>query len=288
MDRRGHRPCPVQPQLCTPARNRSAQIHQSAARPSAGRRMEARGTHKPKSSFAMIAGAPANGLKPDLFLKGCPRTGRGADCRPRCKYASALAKGYADPKKISRGLHDPAPKCPTSRGPCRALRRGPRRLVRVAAPQTDEYRALSQAHLHYLQAGGQDAASAGRRGQADQARQARYPASLPRSVARGASAICPPQPQQPRHRRPAANRRARRGCEEGAGRIGDQAGRRHRQRHAGRTERRTGLPGTTAGNRDGASALAAARSARRRGSTSTRLRHSSITSAMGSTSITAT
>src|SRR5579884_85647 len=45
-----------------------------------------------------IANAPANGLKPELFLKGGEK---GASLtQAALRYASALANGYADPSKL--------------------------------------------------------------------------------------------------------------------------------------------------------------------------------------------
>ena len=48
-----------------------------------------------------IANAPANGLKPELFLKGGEKGA--ALTQAAVKYASALANGYSDPKKLFRG-----------------------------------------------------------------------------------------------------------------------------------------------------------------------------------------
>ena len=45
-----------------------------------------------------IANAPANGLKPDLFLKGGEKGAALTDAA--LKYASALANGYSDPTKL--------------------------------------------------------------------------------------------------------------------------------------------------------------------------------------------
>jgi hypothetical protein len=47
-----------------------------------------------------IAGAPANGLKPDLFLKGDGQQDAELT-QAGLKYAEALAHGYVDPKKVS-------------------------------------------------------------------------------------------------------------------------------------------------------------------------------------------
>jgi murein L,D-transpeptidase YcbB/YkuD len=99
---------------------------------------------------AAIAQAPAHGLKPELFLKG-GESGT-ALTQAALRYASALANGYADPVK----LHDVY----TIARPGTDVRPGLRQAIQNGnvgewldslAPQTDEYRALSQAHVHYLQ-----------------------------------------------------------------------------------------------------------------------------------------
>jgi murein L,D-transpeptidase YcbB/YkuD len=103
----------------------------------------------------IIAQAPANGLKPELFLKGdlpgdeAQRATILTDAALR--YARALARGYADPAKISGVYTIPRPRVDVRQGLAQALQDG--KLADWFAslpPQTDEYKALSQAHLHYL------------------------------------------------------------------------------------------------------------------------------------------
>jgi murein L,D-transpeptidase YcbB/YkuD len=96
-----------------------------------------------------IANAPANGLKPDLFLKG---NESGAALRDAgLRYAQALAQGYSDPTKIFPIYTIPRPSGDVREGFAQAVQKGD--LIswfNSLPPQTDEYKALSQAHLHYL------------------------------------------------------------------------------------------------------------------------------------------
>src|SRR3954453_11009394 len=97
-----------------------------------------------------IAGAPANGLKPELFLKGGEKGAALTDAALR--YASALANGYADPNQLHEVYTIPHPKVDVRQGLADAIQKGDvKGWLESLAPQTDEYRALSQAHLHYLQ-----------------------------------------------------------------------------------------------------------------------------------------
>ena len=97
-----------------------------------------------------IAGAPANGLKPELFLKGGEK---GAELTEAAlKYATALANGYADPTKLHEVYTIPRPKVDVRQGLALAIQKGDvKGWLASLVPQTDEYRALGQAHLHYLQ-----------------------------------------------------------------------------------------------------------------------------------------
>jgi len=108
-----------------------------------------------KQLLDIIAGAPANGLKPDLFLKGeLPKDAEQREAMltgAALKYASALAQGYADPKKISAVYTIPRPKADVASGLAQALAKNDLDdWYASLPPQTDEYRALSQAHLRYL------------------------------------------------------------------------------------------------------------------------------------------
>jgi murein L,D-transpeptidase YcbB/YkuD len=97
-----------------------------------------------------IANAPANGLKPDLFLKGGEQGT--ALTQAALRYGEALAHGYADPNKIFPVYTLPRPSGDVRQGFQQALQKGDlTSWFASLPPQTDEYKALSQAHLHYLQ-----------------------------------------------------------------------------------------------------------------------------------------
>jgi murein L,D-transpeptidase YcbB/YkuD len=100
-----------------------------------------------------IANAPANGLKPVLFLKGGEK---GAELtQAAIKYASALANGYADPSQLHEVYTLPRSKADVRQGLQQALQSGDvKGWFDSLTPQTDEYRALSQAFVHFLQLAG--------------------------------------------------------------------------------------------------------------------------------------
>ena len=96
-----------------------------------------------------IAGAPAHGLKPDLFLKG-GENGPGL-VGAALKYASALANGYSDPAKLHEVYTIPRAKTDVRAGLQQALQSGSvGKWLNSLAPQTDEYKALSAAFLSYV------------------------------------------------------------------------------------------------------------------------------------------
>ena len=97
-----------------------------------------------------IAQAPANGLKPELFLKGGGQDGA-ALTQAALKYAEALAHGYSDPTKLFEIYTIPRPSGDVRQGLAQAIHNGNvDQWFASLPPQTDEYKALSQAHLHYL------------------------------------------------------------------------------------------------------------------------------------------
>jgi murein L,D-transpeptidase YcbB/YkuD len=97
-----------------------------------------------------IGQAPANGLKPDLFLKGGEKGT--ALTQAALKYASALANGYADPTQLHEVYTIPRAKVDVRQGLQQAIENGDvKGWLDSLPPQTDEYRALSQAHMHFLQ-----------------------------------------------------------------------------------------------------------------------------------------
>ena len=96
-----------------------------------------------------IAGAPAHGLKPELFLKG-DESGP-ALVSAALKYASALANGYSDPTKLYEVYTIPRAKTDVRAGLQQALQNGNvAEWLNSLAPQTDEYKALSNAFLRYI------------------------------------------------------------------------------------------------------------------------------------------
>jgi murein L,D-transpeptidase YcbB/YkuD len=107
-----------------------------------------------------IEQAPANGLKPDLFLKGdlpSDDTQRfELLTQAALKYAEALAHGYSDPRKVNIVYTIPRPGADMRQGLAQALQNGHvDEWLASLPPQTEEYRALSQAHVHYVQLAGQ-------------------------------------------------------------------------------------------------------------------------------------
>ena len=117
-------------------------------------------TKAEKELVGIIAGAPANGLKPDLFLKGPlpkdPAAREATLTSAALRYASALARGYADPKKISAVYTIPRPNPDVAKGLAGALAKADLAdWYASLPPQTEEYRALSEAHLRYLKQAGQ-------------------------------------------------------------------------------------------------------------------------------------
>ena len=96
-----------------------------------------------------IEAAPANGLKADLFLQGGEKGG--ALTVAAIKYASALANGYADPTKLHEVYTLPYKKVDVRAGLKQAIEKGDvKGWLDTLVPQTEEYRALGQAHLQYL------------------------------------------------------------------------------------------------------------------------------------------
>jgi murein L,D-transpeptidase YcbB/YkuD len=96
-----------------------------------------------------IANAPAHGLKPELFLKG-GESGE-ALVGAALKYASALANGYSDPTKLHEVYTIPRARTDVRAGLQQALQNGNvGEWLNSLAPQTDEYKALSQAFLRYI------------------------------------------------------------------------------------------------------------------------------------------
>ena len=103
-----------------------------------------------KQLLEAIQQAPANGLKPDLFLKGGEKGA--ALTEAALKYASALANGYSDPTKLHEVYTIPHSRVDVRPGLQQAIQKGDvKGWLASLVPQTDEYRALSEAHMHFLQ-----------------------------------------------------------------------------------------------------------------------------------------
>lgn len=100
-----------------------------------------------------IADAPKHGLKPELFLKG----GESGDqlVLAALKYATALANGYSDPKKLFEVYTIDRPTTDVRAGLQKAFQDGNvGDYLNSLAPQTDEYRALGDAFLRYVKLAG--------------------------------------------------------------------------------------------------------------------------------------
>lgn len=107
-----------------------------------------------KEIRAAIAQAPAHGLKPELFLKGGEKGE--ALVQAALKYASALANGYSDPNKLFEVYTIPRARTDVRAGLQQAIQSGKvGEWLDSLPPQTEEYKALSQAFLHYAQQAGQ-------------------------------------------------------------------------------------------------------------------------------------
>lgn len=161
-----------------------------------------------KQLLEIIGNAPTHGLKRDLFLKGELPEDRlereEALTRAALRYASALAHGYVDPKKLGRTYTVPRPKTDVATGLATALQAGNLAgWFDSLAPQTEEYRTLSAQFVRYLkfanQTGNGTAIPAGKaikRGDRDP----RLPAIANALVASG---YLPTQPAAPQRYEPA-------------------------------------------------------------------------------------
>ena len=129
----------------------SNSTYQSGSGPPSAQPQVAWNAKDEKDLREAIAEAPAHGLKPELFLKNGSKDDA-ALTKAALSYASALANGYADPTKLHDVYTIPRPKVDVRQGLQQALHNGDvKGWFDALAPQTDEYRALSEAHLHYLQ-----------------------------------------------------------------------------------------------------------------------------------------
>jgi len=112
-------------------------------------------TETQKQLVEAISRAPANGLKPDLFLKGdLPKDDNerfAVLTNAALKYAQALAHGIADPKTLAKDYTIPRPGADVRAGLEQAIKAGNvGQWLNSLPPQTSEYQELSKAHLAYL------------------------------------------------------------------------------------------------------------------------------------------
>ena len=123
-----------------------------------------------KQLVEVLDGAGAHGLNRDLFLEGeIPEDSDAREAaltKAALRYASALATGYSDPKKVNSEVYTvKRPQLDAAAGLNKALEDG--KLVdwfATLAPQTDEYRALSQEFVRYTRLNGsRGSAEAGER-----------------------------------------------------------------------------------------------------------------------------
>lgn len=103
-----------------------------------------------------IANAPAHGLRADMFLPAQLPDDDGdrevALTRGALLYASALASGFVDPKSLGDIYTIPRPKPELAAGLAKSLAGGELAAwLESLAPQTEEYRKLSQAYLQFRQ-----------------------------------------------------------------------------------------------------------------------------------------
>jgi L,D-transpeptidase YcbB len=108
-----------------------------------------------KQLLEILDQAPTHGLKRELFLKGDLPNERSereiALTKAALRYASALAEGYSDPKKLGRPYTVPRPKVDVAAGLARAVQDNKiTDWYASLAPQTDEYRLLSQEFVRLL------------------------------------------------------------------------------------------------------------------------------------------
>jgi L,D-transpeptidase YcbB len=141
--------CIVVLPACSKASNNLGQPAQNAAAPSPPLQVQWNGKLE-KQLREIIANAPANGLKPGLFLQGDGQDGP-ALTEAALKYAEALSHGYSDPNKIYPVYTIPRAPADVRQAFLQAMKSGDlTSWFNSLPPQTDEYKALSQAHLKYL------------------------------------------------------------------------------------------------------------------------------------------
>ena len=138
---------------CSKASNNSSQPASNSVAPSPP--LEVQWNNKLKKQLLdIIANAPANGLKPGLFLQGSGQD-ESTLTQAALKYADALSHGYSDPKKIFPVYTIPRPSADVQQAFLQAMKSGDlASWFNSLPPQTDEYKALSEAHLKYVKLAG--------------------------------------------------------------------------------------------------------------------------------------
>jgi murein L,D-transpeptidase YcbB/YkuD len=121
-----------------------------------------------KQLIEIIDGAPAHGLKRELFLKGELPDDRGdreiALTTAALRYASALARGYSDPAKLNEVYTLPRPKVALVAGLTKAVQEdGLADWYNSLPPQTAEYGTLSAEFVRYTRLNGNANQVAGER-----------------------------------------------------------------------------------------------------------------------------
>ena len=146
--------------------------------------------------------APSHGLTTDLFIKGELDSAGEQEFREAVlSLASALASGKVDPAKLGEPYTLPRPKGDVSKAFEQAELEN--RLVEwlnSLAPQTDEYRKLSQAFVHYVELAAKTPDTNIEAGEPIKqgSRDPRVPEVI---AALKAGGYMPPQPEQPEQRR---------------------------------------------------------------------------------------
>ena len=121
-----------------------------------------------KQLIEIIDGAPAHGLKRDLFLEDELPEDRGdreiALTTAALRYASALARGHSDPAKLSEVYTLPRPKIGLAPGLAKAVQEGELTdWYNSLPPQTAEYGTLSAEFVRYTRLNGSANQVAGER-----------------------------------------------------------------------------------------------------------------------------
>lgn len=105
--------------------------------------------------MGILDGAAAQGLKRELFLKDLPEDKSERELaltKAALSYASALARGYSDPKKVAEVYTVPRPKVDVALGLAKALQEKDGLAMWYASlpPQTEEYQRMSDAFVRYV------------------------------------------------------------------------------------------------------------------------------------------